>query len=269
MPKKRILKQMEHPEAPSGFVHLYNYKEPFMPFDAGFGFQGVLLMDGKEDTVQCHFCGGWFNYLPHHIHKEHNMTATQYKTIVGLRQSSALLSETARANLIAGGLDKRMLNLKPGKRERSAEERAKTSKTLKNKPRESENEYGTCPLQIITRIREQAEKLGRAPRYKELIGRETTLKVFGSIRAAYKRAGIKCRKPGQNVNHSKANRNRPEFGVYTKDLLLGMIVDFVKNNAREPSYSDCRRGLLPSAHIYALHFGSWNKALKAASRYET
>lgn len=55
--------ELEYEEAPSGFVTLYNYKEPFMKFKEGYGFQGVLLFDGTSDKIQCHFCGNWYDAL--------------------------------------------------------------------------------------------------------------------------------------------------------------------------------------------------------------
>lgn len=110
--KRPPTKVMEHPEAPSGFVTLYHYKEPFMKFEGGFGFQGVLLFDGKTDKVQCHLCGNWMDYLPNHLMREHSMKASAYKDLVGLRQSTALLNEAQREKLIESGLEKRIKNLK-------------------------------------------------------------------------------------------------------------------------------------------------------------
>lgn len=65
------MKELEYPEAPSGFVTLYNYKEPFMPFTdpdtrEGFGYGGVLVFDGVSDKVQCHLCGEWYHALGNH-----------------------------------------------------------------------------------------------------------------------------------------------------------------------------------------------------------
>lgn len=43
--RKLPTKEVEYEEAPSGYVKLYNYKEPFMKFNGGHGYQGVLLVD--------------------------------------------------------------------------------------------------------------------------------------------------------------------------------------------------------------------------------
>src|SRR6185436_14180348 len=143
-------KEMEFEEAPSGFVKLYNYKEPFMKFDRGFGYEGVLLFDGKTDKIQCHFCGQWFSQLGHHLHKEHNMLASEYKDEVGLLQTTALIGEELRAKLIQKNLGKRLKNLRPGKKKTRAE-KEKIRKTLKANAlrRETQNRFGTSPLQLI------------------------------------------------------------------------------------------------------------------------
>lgn len=258
---KREMKEMECEDAPSGFVKLYNYKEPFMEFEEGYGFQGVLLYDGKTDKIQCHFCGDWFNYLPHHLHREHNMTAKIYKEKVGLRQSSALISESARTNMLQAGLDKRKQNLiKGGKK--TEQEKKKISETLKKCPLETKNQFGTCPLQLIDRLKKLAEKLGHTPESKYECNFTPILgKVFGSYSNACKRAGLEIRKPGVNVRHrAYEGRTKEEH----KALLLSLIRDFQKQNGRAPSRSDFVRGLLPNEDKYASQFGSWRKAVKLA-----
>lgn len=263
MPTKREKKEMEHPEAPSGYVTLYNYKEPFMKFEAGYGFQGVLLFDGKEDTIQCHFCGEWFMNLANHIHKEHNMTAGQYKENTGLLKSTALISEKMRERLLRD-IEKRSGNLVPGKKKTQAI-KDKISKTSKKNflNLERRNTYGTCPLQLLERIRKAAERLGRTPTKRELGGNPDTFKkVFGSMKEAFRRAGIQARKPGQNVNY-KANI----AGLtkrYTKEALIQELKDFEKRENRYPSHSDCVRRLLPSYNTYRHHFGTFREALEGA-----
>lgn len=121
-------RQMEYSDSPSGFVTLYNYKEPFMKFEEGYGYLGTLLFDGKTDTIQCHFCGDWFSYLPHHLHKEHSMTAKQYKEKIGLLSSSALISESEREKLMH-----RLVSNLPNKKDKkiSKKTRKKISEAIK------------------------------------------------------------------------------------------------------------------------------------------
>lgn len=141
----------EYEEAPSGSVYFYNYKEPLMKFEEGFGFEGALLHDDKSDQIQCHFCGGWFDILGHHLHKEHNMMAEDYKKKVGLNKSTALISERHRALLIRNGLKKNYKNLRSPKVV-SKETRAKISATLREHRVEQKNITNTCPEQLLERL---------------------------------------------------------------------------------------------------------------------
>lgn len=252
--RKRELSDMEHEEAPSGFVHLYNVKLPLMKFTEGFGFQGVLLMDGKTDKVQCHFCGLWLNYLPYHLRKEHNMSAADYKTRVGLRQNTALISESARENLIRSGLEKRLQNLKVhGKH--TEEAKNKISETMLKVTREQQNQRGTCPEQLLENLRNYFAEHNGHPPLHSVPQKETLAKVFGSLEVAYRRAGVTPGKVG--VNH--------RWLEITDDVLLNDLRDFHKRYDRWPSTSDFKRGLIPhSFSTYYKHFHSWKKTLYAA-----
>lgn len=251
-------KVMEHPDAPSGYVTLYNYKEPFMKFNGGFGYQGVLLMDGETSKIQCHYCGEWFEYLAHHLHREHNMSAAEYKTAVGLRQSTALLGEKFRAKLIAVHLDERKSNLRVQYGKKTEEQKAKIRETMlrNGMAREQQNEYGTCPMQLITRLQALAAKLGRTPTKKEITFTATLTKVFGSVANAITRAGLTPRKTGVNVYWKGTEP------LYTRDALLQALKDFKEANQRDPSWSDFRRDLLPAPNTYRKFFGTWRKAVE-------
>lgn len=255
------MEEMEYEDAPSGFVKLYTYKAPFMPFKGGFGYEGVILFDGKTQRIQCHLCGAWEGYLSNHLHKEHNMTAAAYKERVGLRQTAALLSEAQRAKLIENGqsLKARMANLIPGQK-KTAKQKEKIRQTLKNVKRQSENEHGTCPLQLIEEIRRIAQRLGRTPGWHEMPKREAIIRVYGSYKNLCRAAGLKHRKNGVNINH------RSYKGV-TKEALVILLNQFRKQHKREPSMSDIRRRLLPSKATFCRFYGSWNAA-KKESKYD-
>lgn len=244
------LDTMEYVDSPSGYVTLYSYKEPFMKFEGGYGYQGVLLMDGKTNDIQCHLCGSWFNYLPNHLHKEHNMTAEQYKEKVGLRQSSALVSEEARENMIRSGLNRRKANLKPGGK-KTEEQKQKIRDTLKNVKRETQNERGTCPQQLIDRLRKEADRIGKVPPTKSLTFITTLKRVFGSYKEALRRAGLDTRKSGVNVR----------WEDITNEKLLEEIRYFYKLNGRRPTWSDIKRKTFRPGEIYNRRFGSFKKAI--------
>lgn len=266
MPRKtwtktvRLKNKMEHPDAPSGFVTLYNYKEPFMKYEEGFGFRGVLLFDGMTDRIQCHLCGDWMEYLPNHLKREHSMTAAQYKDRVGLRQSTALLGEMQRAKLISNGLERRLSNLVI-QGAKSAEQREKIRQTsIRNgELMENKNERGTCPLQLITRLQNLASKLGRTPLNREITFDATLRKVFGNVKTAMLRAGLTPRASGRTVNNWRAKNP-----TYTRETLIQAFRDFREANDRNPSSSDARRGLVPRPENYYKHFGNWKTALDIA-----
>lgn len=228
--------EMEFPDAPSGFVTLYNYKEPFMPFkyeDEGYGYEGVLLFDGSSDKVQCHFCGDWYEALGGHLHKEHNMKASEYKEIVGLRQSTALIGEKLRAKMISNG-QSRFGNIRksPGHTE---ETKKKISETLKKMTRQKQNEEGTCPFQLIDRLKKRAQELGRCPTSDEITFVEVLRKTYGTFSQACVIAGLQPRLPGQTVNNPHtiseeqivtfvknfwiANHSFPRFKDFTSETM--------------------------------------------------
>lgn len=262
---KRLTKEMEYPDAPSGSVSLYNYKEPFMRYETGYGYQGVLLFDTVSDKVQCHLCGEWFSGLGNHLFREHTMRAAEYKHTVGLLQTTALMGESYRAKLIANGIKNSKKNLVPGGKKKKSQI-AKQKKTWKEKgnPMETQNKRGTCPLQLLEKVRKVYEEKGRTPTYAEIRNIYPTLiKVHGSFKEICLKLGIPYNKPGLSRTRGKfkkANQSVVSF-EYSKEELTNYLKEFKKHQGRAPSASDCRRGLLPSVNAYRNKFGSWSGAL--------
>lgn len=231
MSKTREKKIMEYADAPSGMVTLYNYKEPYMRFSAGFGYLGVLLFDEGTDKIQCHLCGNWFGALAHHLHAEHNISASQYKEKVGLRQTSALISESMRAKLIASGLDKRMQNLRAGKKKTQAE-KDKISKTRSHISYEDQNQRGTCPEQIIERLKKLYNEIGRTPTSKEVPFYDAMMRIYGTYKNACEFAGIPYNDPS-----TSSTRNKGKRATVTEDLRK-YTKDFIEKNKRLPTNGD-------------------------------
>lgn len=266
-------KQMEYEQAPSGYVTLYNYKEPFMRFEEGFGLQGVLLFDGKTDKVQCHLCGDWFDYLPYHLRREHSTTALQYKEKVGLSKNAALISETWRNKLIARGLEARLKNLKKFTRKRTPTERRKISKGVieSNNRMGFKNIQGTCPDQLIQRLQALAKKLGRTPSNREVTFEETLLKTFGTRAEYLRRAGLKPNPTGKRltpldqIDKSNFYVSMRKRRIWTKERILESIKDFNHIHGRPPTYSDRKRKLiLININAIRREFGSFREACKEA-----
>lgn len=225
--------EIEYEEAPSGNVTFYNYKEPLMKFDKGYGFIGALVFDSETDKVQCHLCGEWFLSLPPHLHREHNMTASAYKEEVGLFQTTALIGETVREKLIAKGLEKRLKNLRPGKKV-SEETKNKIRNTLKKNGEKPEglNLRGTCPAQLLDRLQKAYETHGENFSFREHVTFDYLLtKTFGSVKEACILAGVPYRKPGKNKNYEHVIK-------YTEEMAVNFVREFVVRFLRTPERKD-------------------------------
>lgn len=227
---------VEYEDAPSGSVCFYNYKEPLIKFDGGFGYLGAVIFDASSDKVQCHFCGEWYIALGNHLHKEHNMTAEDYKRSVGLNKNTALIGEQMRAKLIASGLKKRMKNLRPGGKHSKAT-RKKISDTLKENRDEMQNLRGTCPVQLLDRLVAISKKVGRTPTTEEVPFIETLRKVYGTYTDACRLAGLEVRPRFETLKTIKS-----------VDVLVKKVADFIRNN----------EGQLPTSKD--LHFLSDNNS---------
>lgn len=214
--------EIEYEDAPSGNVTFYNYKEPLMKYTKGFGFVGALVFDSESDRIQCHLCGEWFGSLPHHLKREHAMKASEYKDEVGLLQTTALISESARAKLIASGLDKRLQNLRAGGK-KTQEQKTKISNTLKITAQKEEylNLKGICPEQLIDRLQKRYKKEGDKFSTKNISFSSNLKRVYGSIKNACEIAGVPYRKPGMNRSYENRSKyNRMDMVEYMKDFYL-------------------------------------------------
>lgn len=257
---------MEYDDAPSGYVKLYNYKEPLMKYQKGDGFLGVLLYDGSSDKIQCHLCGGWFHNLSAHSRKEHAMSADEYKYEVGLLRSTALISEEIRKNYIKGN-DGRTIKSYAWLKHQTPEARAKRAKTigkmLKENRFENMNKHGTCPEQLIDRLIKLKEKLGRTPKRREVGFIKALLMIYGSYENACRIANVEYRKKGFSLNNLSQG-HRKGMRKWTNQDLLDRMRDFKKVHGREPSCSDFTRGLISGYGTYCAYFGSYRNAKKEA-----
>lgn len=235
--KQKEKKVMEYEEASSGFVTLYNYKEPFMKYEQGFGFQGVLLFDGETDKIQCHICGQWFLQLGGHLTREHNMKAEDYKKTVGLSKRTALVGEVVRAKLIATGLKKRLKNLRGMKgRKHTEASKALISANHAGKTRMMQNVNGTCPEQLIERLIAEYKKQGKTPAERNLQFHEALIKTYGTYRNACKFAGL----PEQEGERSmiSAHKTVAHNAEKIKQKIFDWIYHFYDVNKKLPIKTD-------------------------------
>lgn len=250
---------MPYEDAPSGHVSYYNYKEPFMLYEGGHGFQGVLLHDPVADKVQCHECGVWLDALAGHIHKEHKEDVATYKSKAGLSPNAALVNERIRALMSASASER--MDGHPGLQKAGVPQTPELIATRAEAMRqygasiEHKNKKGTCPAQLIDRLQKLAKEKGRTPSIDECTFSATIKRNFGSWREGIVCAGLEPRLPGGN-----AEFHRP----FDREYLLNELRLFKDVNGREATSSDMRRGLISRFAAFQREFGSFVNARKEA-----
>lgn len=248
-----------------------NYKEPLTKVKDGFGYYGVLMSTVDGSKVQCHICGELFEHLAIHVNNAHEIKSRIYKNIFGLAYSTALVSETRRESLKQQTLNW-LKTLTPEEKEAYAQRsrerlqkirREKLNFDTQSHPHqlETRNKRGTCPDQLLAKITEVAQKLGKTPslvefieetggqRYKHLI-----FATFGSWKEAVKMAKL----PLLTQRRSRGFKKR-----YSDDELLEYIRIFAQEHQRIPTATDCKRGLLPYYESYR-RFGGMPAARELA-----
>lgn len=250
-----------------------NYKEPLRPVKDGFGYQGTLIGTIDGTKIQCHICGELFGELSKHIIR-HKMNVKEYREKFELARSTALISESVREERKVRTL-KWLNSLSPEeKKDFLKRSRSKMSATAKKKralagqPKvslETKNKRGTCPDQLLDKIKKCAEAIGQTPSKREFIDwcesqRYVHLiyKTFGSWSAAIKMINLKKR-----VKKECGGRKK-----YSNEELLEYLQIFYQENGTPPTETDCRRGLIPDSSVYKRRFGSLPKARELAGIYD-
>lgn len=246
-----------------------NYKEPLKPVTEGFGFQGTLAQTEDGEFVQCHICGKLAANLGSHVFGAHKMLSAEYKEKFQLAKMTPLCSDAFSRQAKERTLEW-MKTKSPEELERVNVAKNGAHLNRKIKPRdmtlEEKNRKGICPDQLLDKIREAAEALGKTPTVIELNSFHKTqryqvpiARTFGSYKQACLYAGLKPNKPG-GVGGAKV--------AHTKEGLLQMLKDYYTRWGIVPTANDCARGFLPPIAVYVKHFGSIKKARKEAGLQE-
>lgn len=255
------------------FLTMKHYKEPLLeiPKGKGFGYYGALLgtVDGKG--VQCHICGKIFNSLALHVFNTHKIKAKEYRARFQLARTTALISEDFRMRLKERTLEW-LKNMPASEKRRFAlnkqrwckEGRAKRGDTQPRETLETKNKKGTCPDQLIYKIREVKEKLGRTPSLHEFMGetggqryKHLIFATFGSWLNALRMARL-----------TPVEQKTGGYKHYTNEQLLESLSIFAQEHRKIPTATDCRRGLLCSYEVYQRHFGTFENARELAGVYK-
>ena len=241
-------KVYEVPIPQTGEIGFYrDYKEPLVPLDRGFGYEGVLLFNQAMDKTQCHFCGGWYQSVGGHI-KEHGLTANQYKDEYGLFRSTALINEQTRLKR-SGVMTLRWRQGKIAVPDHRIGSRAARLVTLNRKaPMERKNKAGTCNMQLLSWIQNHPNvSVDKAPGRIEAAVR----RAFGNWNNARAMLGLKLKTYDRST--------------FDKVLALTAVRNFYQINQRAPVGSDAKRGLLPYTYMrYYRQFGTWSNVLREA-----
>lgn len=258
------------------FLTLHHYKEPLksIPKEEGIGYYGALLSTPGGELIQCHLCGELFMELGKHIIQTHHMLTREYRDMFQLARSTALCSEVQRQKHKMNFM-RFLATLTPEEVHEYRESRRKLMReNLRNGKLgahglsitlETKNKRGTCPDQLLDKIKEVAEQLNHTPSKDEFINTCGTqryihliYKTFGSWSKALKMLGMQ----------PKIGSGRHSTRVYSDDELLEYLKMFAQENNKVPTATDFRRRLLPNDDIYRRRFGSLENARQLAGVYD-
>lgn len=191
--KQRETRGMQLPEFEKllgkRIMPLYKSEPPYMKFEGGFGYLGVMLIDNLTDNVQCHFCGWWFKSVSNHV-RGHGMTSAEYRMKVGLYKSASMmgiqaLKRFSNATKKAGTWQKNLAKGSATIRQHSPK------KNTGNYTYQHKNKWGTCEEQLKSRLLKAIEKHGKIKIVSEELSLYNALKRrFGSYDEAIKYYGI-------------------------------------------------------------------------------
>lgn len=251
-----------------GYKPIYKGVPPFMKYEDGYGFYGVLLEEEATGKLQCHLCGETVLSISTHIrHKHKNITAREYRIKTGLSLTTPLVSESTRKKI-----KNNFLNLTAEKREeiinrlRGLNKKLHTEKTKKQREAKASiqvnNRYGTCPEQVKSQFWELYTKLNRLPNWTELSGRlryiiETR---FGSYEEAIVVWGVPREEYREHITNAKINAQtaRAEqdyFPKFTREEVIKAYQDFFKLKKRLPTWGEVKLNGLPGRVPFNRVFG--------------
>lgn len=238
----------------NGVVYPGLEKGPFVA--SGKGVLGAIAYSPKEDLVQCHECGAWFESVAAHLRLGHSMSGAEYKRKHGLRQRTGLINERLKQLHRAHNADgrSRLITNYEGTRRRSH------VSSQADHMYETRNETGRCTAQLIATLRRIKEELGRTPTTGELAARglhhATLMHGFNvkSLAEVFRMTSLAY------PNGSTSNGS----GSPGKEYCIESLRDFHSARKRLPLQHECGTGGLPTYKTFLLRFGSIWKAFEEA-----
>lgn len=251
-----------------GFRPVYKGVPPFMKFEDGHGYFGVLLEHEKTGKLQCHLCGILVNSLSKHLyHKHKKVSPIQYKIKTGLKLTTPLLSENSRKRI-----KNNFLNLTKEKRDKIIQTLLNNNKKLHTKglhrtrgkysSLEYNNRFGTCPEQAKTLFWEEYNKFGRIPSTNEMSGKLKNIIFtrFDSYKSACIAWGISEKEYDLHITEGKINAvaKRAEndyFPKYEKEQIIKIYSDFFSIHKRLPTWGEVQQFSMPGRVPFQRAFG--------------
>lgn len=220
-------------DSPSGLVNIGKYIPPFEKVENGFGYNGVILEDYKSGKIQCNICGKWFENMSTHI-RTHKISAKDYKVKFGLLSSTALKSKQMRLNQSAVMQKLRVKN-KSNRFKFKKNNSFAGNKLNRLTAQESKNKFGVCDLQIMQKVIELKEELGKTPTLTQLKDKYGAAFLFH----LHKRYGsyIKyCYQIGMDPNFSNFNPKYSKEYFLEKALSNETSLRILTNNESRALY---------------------------------
>lgn len=252
------------------------YKEPLkkIPEGEGVGYLGVLLSDLQGKKLLCNICGNTFDSLGLHIYKSHNMKAKEYKVKFQLSPQTALISDSVREKKQRHTLNW-LKNMSLEERTAFHERRKERFKEFlqkrgqKKQPKitlETMNKKGTCPDQILAKVEDVIEQMGKVPtimEFTDFVGTQRWEYLIHKIYGGWKNV---LRLIGKKPKGHSGKKKHPY--VYDQEELLEHLRIFAQENRRLPRTSDFRRYYLPDVKTYTRNFGTLENARNLAGCHE-
>jgi hypothetical protein len=245
---------------------LYKAVEPFMEVKRGYGYQGIVLHDDVNDTIQCHLCGKFFDNLGQHIWMKHKTKSADYKIEYGLTLRTPLCS-TKRSNNLRQIAEQRLKEgtLKPAKASDAARMANRNKKHNYKYRRQGsnmllKNRNGLCELQIKYRYDIVSDIVKRIPMQSDILKYDRKLFYCGIV-----------------PNYGNLNNFRESIKVksmkwedysrITKEKLIAELRKIRFDEHKLPKttmFMNGNRNEKPSLQCYYRNFGSWSNALRMA-----
>lgn len=266
-----------------GYKPIYKGVAPFMKYEKGFGYYGVLLEEEASGKLQCHLCGHTVLNLNKHIfHKHKDLTIKMFKEQVGLSLGTPLIAESTRKKF-----KNNFLNLTEAKKEetikrlQSLNKKLHTDKTKKQRTNkaslQTNNMYGTCPEQVKSQFYEIYNKLGRLPNWSELTYKLRYIleSRFGSYQEGLVAWGIPRQEYRDHINESKIKiadhfREHGHPSLVDDEEVKRQYLEFFQIKRRLPTWGEVRQsgmyGRVPFHRVFKISKKELQKILKNGSK---